>query len=62
MTEISFTPVVEFTYVDSMYLPELSYTARTEQLKEQVLAWAEEGKVVMVEGVPAAVAGTGIVI
>lgn len=62
MTDISFIPTTELTWGESVYVPGLSYTARTERLKAQALTWAEEGKVTVIEGVPAAVAGTGTVV
>ena len=61
MDNIAFTPIVEFTWADSVYLPDLIYTARTEKLIEQVPLWEKVGMVKVVEGVPAALAGTGIV-
>ena len=61
MAELSFIPTTELTWGESVYVPGLSYTARTGRLKAQALTWAEEGKVTVIEGVPATVAGVGIV-
>ena len=61
MAEIVFTPREEFVYAGSVYMPGLTYTARTEAMQAELAAWCDCDLVDVVKGVPAAVAGTGTV-